>query len=101
MALEERNGNSYYYRYERTGDKVRKIYEGSGRTAQIFAKSDEVLRARDETRAEREREDRKRLEATAAPVLELEDVSRVLARAHLVAGGYKRTKGEWRMPKNE
>ena len=55
-----------------------------------------------ENRAAQEHERRveamelERLEALAAPVLELCEAAEVLARAHLIAGGYHRHKGEWR-----
>ena len=47
-------------------------------------------------RRERECEELECLEALAAPVLEVCDVSEALARAHLLAGGYHKHKGEWR-----
>lgn len=101
MALEHRNGNVYYYLYQRDGDEVRKIYFGAGASARRSAAGDELKRVRKEARTEQERKDRKRMEALAAPVLKIEDVAQVLARAHLVAGGYRRVKGEWRMQKDE
>lgn len=101
MALEQRNGNVYYYQYIRDGESgaVRKLYAASGADARRFAEIDALRKAEKKARADRERKDRERVEATMAPVLELEDIAQVLARAHLVAGGYRRVKGEWRMPK--
>lgn len=101
MALERRNGNIYFYRYVRDGEKVNKVYMGAGASARISAEQAILRKTGEKARAEQEREDRKRMNALAKPVLELEDVARVLARAHLVAGGYRRVKGEWRMPRDE
>jgi hypothetical protein len=36
------------------------------------------------------------MKALAAPVLEIDEAAEVLARAVLVASGYRRHKGEWR-----
>jgi len=49
-----------------------------------------------EARREREKEELGRLEALAAPVLELSEAAEILARAHLIAAGYHRHKGEYR-----
>ena len=37
-----------------------------------------------------------RLEALAAPVVEVSEAAEILAHAHLVAAGYRRRKGEYR-----
>jgi hypothetical protein len=42
-------------------------------------------------------EELERLEALAAPVRELDEGAEALVRAALVASGYRRRKGEWRM----
>ena len=47
-------------------------------------------------RVVRERREREKLEALAAPVLELFEAAEILARAHLIAAGFHRCKGEWR-----
>jgi hypothetical protein len=98
MAWEERErGGRYYYQSERDEDgKVKKRYVGSGEVAELIAHADETRRRAREARRNRQREELARAEALAAPVLELSDISDVLVRAHLVAGGYRRHKGEWR-----
>ena len=64
--------------------------------AQIAAASDRTKRELQEAKREREKEDLERLEALAAPVLELSEAAGILAHAHLVAAGYRRRKGEYR-----
>lgn len=44
MALEQRNGRSYYYRYERDGEKVRKVYVGAGPIAELASEADRIER---------------------------------------------------------
>jgi hypothetical protein len=108
MSLEERNGKLYYYRSVRHGDTVRRVYVGSGELARIAYEGDvaereaerEAERAAEE-HARREAElERERLEALAAPVDELSEAADILARAHLIAAGCHRHKGEWRRARN-
>ena len=49
-----------------------------------------------EARRKQVREELARMEEIMAPVLEIDEATRVLIRAHLVAGGYHRRRGEWR-----
>jgi hypothetical protein len=100
MSLEKRDGSLYYYRSVRHGDTVRRVYVGSGELARIAHEGDVAERAAEE-RARREAElERERLEALAAPVEELSEAADILARAHLIAAGYHRHKGEWRRARN-
>jgi hypothetical protein len=94
VALERRAGNLYYYRSVRDGERVRKVYVGAGEVARISHESDVLVRAGQEA-------ERQRLEALSAPVLELSEASEVLARAHLIAAGCHRHKGEWRHARGE
>jgi hypothetical protein len=96
VALERRNGNLYYYRSVRSGEKVRKVYWGSGELARIAHEREIMNRAaRQHERRESARE-LERLEALAAPVLELSEAAEILVRAQLIDAGYHRRKGEYR-----
>lgn len=96
MTLEHRDGNLYYYRSVRAGEKVRKIYEGSGELARIAHEREILNRALREHERRESASELERLEALAAPVEELSEAVEILARAHLIASGYHRNKGEWR-----
>jgi crotonobetainyl-CoA:carnitine CoA-transferase CaiB-like acyl-CoA transferase len=96
VAIEKRDGNLYYYRSVRRGDKVHKVYVGAGELGRIAHERDLISRAIEEGREQEERREREKLEALTAPVAELEEVAEVLARAHLIAAGCHRHKGEWR-----
>ena len=96
MALETRGGNLYYYRSVRDGEAVRKVYVGAGEIARISHESDRLRRTSQEAERERRQAELERLEALAAPVLELSEAAEVLAQAHLVAAGYRRYQGKWR-----
>jgi len=97
MAWERRGGNLYYYQVEREDGRVRKKYIGAGEVAEMIAHADETIRR---TRAERRERARTELEEARCLALagaELEEAAEILARAQMVAGGYHRRKGEWRM----
>jgi len=86
----------YYYRSVREGDRVRKEYVGTGKIAEAQAHADETGRRLREEETTRGREARERVEDLVAPVLGLCDAADILARAHLIAAGCHRHKGEWR-----
>jgi len=71
-------------------------YVGSGPLAEIAAENDRAKRELAEAQREREKEELGRLEALAAPVLQISEAAEILAHAHLVAAGYHRRKGEYR-----
>jgi hypothetical protein len=98
MAWEERErGGPYYTRSRREGGRVVREYVGGGLAGRLASESDHIERERREERALEEKRAREKLEALAAPVLELSEAAEILARAHLIAAGYHRHKGEWRL----
>src|SRR5215203_5473850 len=98
MAWEERvrGGGPYYTRSRKVGGRVLREYVGAGLVGQLAAEADRIERERREVEVLREKQEREKLEALASPILELCEAAEVLARAHLVAGGYRRVEGHWR-----
>jgi len=96
VAWEERGGGRYYYRTHWVNGRPVKEYVGGGLAGRLASESDRIDRERREARALEERWEREKLEALAAPVLELSEAAEILARAHLIAAGFHRHKGEWR-----
>jgi hypothetical protein len=97
MAWERRGSNLYYYQSQRVYGRVRKRYVGSGEVAEGVAYADKTIRR---TRAERRQRDWAQLEEArglAAAGDELHEAVEILARAEMVAAGYHRHKGQWRM----
>ena len=96
MAWERRGSRSYYYRSVREGDRVRKVYVGTGPTAEQAAEADR-------RRRQRRLEERQRVSAL---VLELESAARFadygreefIQRASelLNETGYRYHRGSWR-----
>jgi hypothetical protein len=87
----------YYYSVHKISGRVVREYVGAGRDAELVAQLDALER----DRREQERADLRALkaewEALDARVQELIEASDLLARAALVAAGYRQHKrGEWR-----
>ena len=90
-------GGLYYTRSRKVNGRVVREYVGGGMLGQLAARIDaQERRRREEERASR-RDERERIEALEAPVAELCEAAEILARATLVAGGYRQhNRGEWR-----
>ena len=97
MAWEGRKrGGSYYTRSRKVDGRVLREYVGGGIGGQLTAEADRIEREMREAEALKAKREREKLEALAAPVLELSEAAEILARAHLIAAGFHRHKGEWR-----
>ena len=90
-------GGPYYTRSRKEGGRVVREYVGGSVLGEIAALEDEYERRRREEEAAFWKEERERLEGLMAPVDELCEAAEVLARAALLAAGYRRhNRGEWR-----
>ena len=98
MPWEKREGRGRYYTRTRRvdGRRVRE-YIGGGVPGEIAAFSDEHKRRVREETAAHLRERREELEALAAPAACLEEAAEILAHATLIAAGYHRHRGNWRL----
>jgi hypothetical protein len=87
----------YYYRSRKVDGQVIREYIGTGQLAELVAQMDALeCEAREAGRARR-RAQKAELEALDAPVNELNDLADLVARAALVAAGYRQHKrGPWR-----
>ena len=94
---QRRRGTSYYTRSRRVGGKVRRTYVGGGTLGEIAALEDEYERRRREEGATYWKGEAERLKRDTAFLRELEAAAKILATAHLLAAGYRRHKGEWRL----
>ena len=71
-------------------------YIGGGTLGQLAAQLDEIERRQREEETAYWREEQERFEQNAAFVYELEEAAEVLVRAHLLASGFHKHKGQWR-----
>ena len=101
MAWEERKrGGRYYTRSRREGGRVIREYVGGGIVGELASETDRIRRERREAEQARRKRELERLEILAEPVLEVSEAAEVLARAHLIAAGCHRRKGEYRRVRN-
>ena len=97
MGWEMRRSRLYYYRSQKVGGRVVKEYAGAGLIGELAAELDAEQRAERQARADRDRAERERLEAAEAPLVELCGLADTLAKAALLAAGYRQHhRGEWR-----
>jgi hypothetical protein len=97
MGWETRErGGQYYARSRRVDGRVRRVYVGGGILGKVAALKDEYERRLREEEAAFWREERERLEERTAFLKEVTAATDILVRAHLVAGGFHKRKGEWR-----
>ena len=98
MAWEKRErGGVYYTRSKKVGGRVVRHYVGGGTLGKIAALEDEYERRRRDEDAAYWKGETERLERDAAFLRELEAATKILATAHLLAAGYHRHKGQWRL----
>jgi hypothetical protein len=97
VAWEKRErGSSYYTRSRKVDGRVIREYVGGGVMGEIAALEDAYERRRREEEAAYWKEERQRLATLMASVEGLCEAAQILAQAHLVASGYRRTGGHWR-----
>jgi hypothetical protein len=87
----------YYYRSRKVNGRVEREYIGTGQLAELVARMDALEREQREVERACCRAERAELEALDGPVNELNDLAELVARAALVAAGYRQHKrGPWR-----
>ena len=91
-----RGKRRYYTRSRWVDGRVIREYVGCGLLGEIAALEDEYKRRQREEEAAFWKEEKERLEAGAAFLDELAEVSEVLLRAQLLASGFHKHKGQWR-----
>ena len=98
MPWQQRGTKRYYYRSERLNGRPVRRYVGAGDSpaAALAATTADLRRLVREIAARERHAERERLREAEATLLELCEVSDIVARAALVGAGYHRHGGEWR-----
>ena len=97
MAWETRErGGRYYTRSRREGGRIVREYLGAGIAGELASEADRMERDLREAEEARQKGELEHLEGLAAPVLEVSEAAEVLARAHLIAAGFHKRRGEYR-----
>jgi hypothetical protein len=90
-------GGRYYTRSQRENGRVIREYIGGGAAGALVAQLDAIDRDRREEERVMARLAQEEVEALDAPLLELDALCDQLARAALLAAGYRQHhRGEWR-----
>lgn len=100
MGWEERNGQRYYYRKRRVGDRVISEYVGTGKLAEMAAALDDLERAREKSQQQDRQQERAQYGALESDVKRVQEYTRLLTRAALLLAGYHPHKGQWRKRKD-
>ena len=92
----------YYYRVRKVGGRVVRQYFGTGRGAELVAQMDAIEREEREAARAARRAERAELVALEAPLDRMCQEAELLARAALVAAGFRQHKrGEWRKKRGD
>jgi hypothetical protein len=87
----------YYYRVRKVNGRVVREFVGTGRVAELVAQLDAIERQKRENERADRRAEREKLDSLDAPLNDLDDLVDLLARAALLAAGFRQHKrGEWR-----
>jgi hypothetical protein len=87
----------YYTRSRKVNGRVVREYVGAGPLGELAARADAKERQQREARRAADRATRAELDALDAPLDELHELAELVARAALLAAGYRQHKrGEWR-----
>ena len=97
MAVEQRrNGNLYYYRKRREGDRVVSEYVGGGALVHLADYQDKQERLRREAGELRDRRAQMSVEEIDRQLDEYSEMVDLLATAELLTRGYHRHNRQWR-----
>jgi hypothetical protein len=94
MAWDRRG---YYYMSKREAGRVRRVYVGRGLAAEVADGMDRLVRLKREHDREALRAEGAEVDALDGPLRELDELADLVARAALLAAGYRQhNRGEWR-----
>lgn len=100
MAFEIRNGNSYYYRKKREGNRVISEYIGCGEVAYLIAQFDEIERLERDSERQKESEIRAKLSEKSLEIEQLHKENAKLIELVLNSLGFHQHKRQWRKKRN-
>jgi hypothetical protein len=87
----------YYTRSRKVNGRVEREYIGSGHVAELAARLDATRRERRDAERAAWQEERGRLDALDADVQAVKDLAEFVARAALLAAGFRQHhRGQWR-----
>jgi hypothetical protein len=101
MALESRkNGNQYYYKKRRIGNRVVSEYWGRGEIAVLMYRYNRLERDQEQARRHQFKAEYEPILAQDNELAQLGELGRMFAQAQLYLAGYYQHHGEWRKARN-
>jgi hypothetical protein len=92
----------YYTRSRKVNGRVVREYVGTGRLAELAAELDAIKRQEREAERSARKAERQELETLDESLEKLNDLADLVARAALLAAGYRQHKrGEWRKQRGQ
>ena len=101
MAWDVRGDRRYYYRSQRIGDAVKRVYLGAGAMAEPAARKDAAMKARQAANQAELADFQAMLSGVDQLAAEVQNGVAVLTEAALLAIGYRKHGAEWRMPRRD
>ena len=100
MGWEQRGNNSYYYRKEREGSRVRSVYAGRGEIAHMVAQLQSSSPLLERFARSMKLPQQVQQEKTEAALDQLSDSINVITQAALLSAGFHTHKRQWRKMRN-
>jgi hypothetical protein len=102
MGVEARNknGNLYYYRKRRVGDRVVSEYVGGGLVVDLAQRSAEIEQARKQAEREQLKAERMSMAEIDNALDDFSNMVDSLVEAELISLGFHRHKRQWRKRRN-
>src|SRR6185295_3348887 len=100
MGWEQRGNNSYYYRKEREGSRVKSVYVGRGEIAHMVAQLQSSSPLIERFARSMKSPDEIKFEKAEAALDQASDLIELITEASLLAAGFHTHKRQWRRKRN-
>jgi len=100
MGWEQRGNNSYYYKKERDGSRVKSVYLGRGEVAHMVAQLQSSSPLLERFARSMKSPDEIKFEKAEAALNQASDLIELITEASLLAAGFHTHKRQWRRKRN-
>jgi len=100
MGWEQRGNNSYYYKKEREGSKVKSVYVGRGEIAHMVAEIQSRSPLLEKMARTFRSPDQIKLEESEAALERVTNLIQLITQAALLTAGFHTHKRQWRRKRN-
>lgn len=100
MGWEKRGNNSYYYKKERDGLRVKSVYVGSGEVAHMISKLQSSSRQIERFARYMKSSEQLKFEEAQAAIEQASELIQLTTQAALLTAGFHTHKRQWRRKRN-